>query len=52
MTSAEKLAEFKAASRDRHTHPDHVQALWEEFIELVEQESAQKPRSEKPDPLG
>ena len=42
MTSAEKLAEFKAATKDRATHPDKAQRLWEEFIELVEKESHDK----------
>ena len=42
MTAEQKLAEFKAASRDRKTHPATVERLWTEFIELVEKESREK----------
>lgn len=42
MTAEEKLAEFKLACRDRSTHPEAAQRLWEEFIELVEKEKENK----------
>lgn len=47
--SEEKLAEFKAASRDRRTHPDACQRLWEEFIELVEKEQQEKDLTKQAD---